>query len=601
MAQTTIISSITRSNTYPESISVTAPSNCGMLSIVLDNWTEQMICELPTINVKAFIDQDTVFCSFDIDLRTVKDYESKNPTDPYTIPVYDIPASCLLSVTPIFDNNALTSHNNVLENGNIEFFETSDSGIVQTETVQNNLYWNTPTSSFNVSITFDNSNIKSGGSGGGTTPSSASDITFNPSGTSLTSTNVQSAINETLQIKQDNIPDLSAIREGALKGSTSLQPSDIDEVPTLNSQNPVSSGGTFNYVNSSVATNTAYFIGTFSSLQELENYVGTVTNNDYAFVTSTDSSGNTLYNRYKYNGTTNTWMFEYALNNSSFTAAQWATIQSGLTSADKTKLNGIEAGANKTVVDSSLSNTSLNPVQNKIITEALNEKQNNLTFDNVPTLNSNNPVTSGGIYTDQQQQNLEIDYAINTGAKNIVNNTADATRTISGVEWTKNSDGSMTARNTSSGVSAVRVVGVQGSSTYASAVPIPRGTYTVSASGFDVTKYRFALGLFKDENTAREVINVYNEPYTFTVTSDTARYDFSCVIALSGEAMSGQTWYPMIRPSVISSPTYEPYAPTNYELYNQLYLLQSTLTPITQTEYDSLVDKTLPMYFVYEE
>lgn len=38
-----------------------------------------------------------------------------------------------------------------------------------------------------------------------------------------------------------------------------------------------------------------------------------------------------------------------------------------MSSADKTKLNNIEEGANKTIVDSSLSSTSINPVQNKII------------------------------------------------------------------------------------------------------------------------------------------------------------------------------------------------------------------------------------------
>lgn len=181
----------------------------------------------------------------------------------------------------------------------------------------------------------------------------------------------------------------------------------------------------------------------------------------------------------------------------------------------------------------------------------------------------------GALQTQNAKQQLETDYSINVGAKNIVNNTADATRTVSGVTWTKNADSSMTANGTSTGVSAVRVVGVQGSSSYASAVPIPRGTYIVSASGFDVTKYRFALGFFADENTAREVTNVYDEPYTFTVTSDTARYDFSCVIALSGEAMSGQTWYPMIRPAVISSGAYVPYAPTNRELYEMILQLQS--------------------------
>ena len=87
-----------------------------------------------------------------------------------------------------------------------------------------------------------------------------------------------------------------------------------------------------NFVNSSIATNTANFIGTFNSVADLESYSGTLTNNDYAFVISTDSSGNTVYNRYKWNGTS--WLFEYALNNSSFTANQWAAINSGITSTD---------------------------------------------------------------------------------------------------------------------------------------------------------------------------------------------------------------------------------------------------------------------------
>lgn len=95
-----------------------------------------------------------------------------------------------------------------------------------------------------------------------------------------------------------------------------------------------------NFVNSSVSTNTAYFIGTFESVEELEAYSGTVTNNDYAFVVGTDSDGNTVYNRYKYTTATTpaSWLFEYALNNSSFTAAQWASIQSGITSADVTQI-----------------------------------------------------------------------------------------------------------------------------------------------------------------------------------------------------------------------------------------------------------------------
>lgn len=83
------------------------------------------------------------------------------------------------------------------------------------------------------------------------------------------------------------------------------------------------------FVNSSIATNTAEFVGTFNSIAELEAYSGKLDNNDYAFVVEIDQHGNTVYNRYKYNGSE--WLFEYALNNSSFTSEQWSAINSGIT------------------------------------------------------------------------------------------------------------------------------------------------------------------------------------------------------------------------------------------------------------------------------
>lgn len=85
-----------------------------------------------------------------------------------------------------------------------------------------------------------------------------------------------------------------------------------------------------NFVNSSIATNTANFLGTYTTLQEIE-AIPNPTNNDYAYWDTTDSAGNTVYKRYKYNGESNEWLYEYDLNNSSFTAEQWATINSGLT------------------------------------------------------------------------------------------------------------------------------------------------------------------------------------------------------------------------------------------------------------------------------
>lgn len=86
-----------------------------------------------------------------------------------------------------------------------------------------------------------------------------------------------------------------------------------------------------NFVNSTVATNTANYIGNFDSVDALNAYSGTLTNNDYAYVVITDSVGNVVYNRYKYNGDEGAWKFEYKLNNTGFTAEQMAAINSGVT------------------------------------------------------------------------------------------------------------------------------------------------------------------------------------------------------------------------------------------------------------------------------
>ena len=98
------------------------------------------------------------------------------------------------------------------------------------------------------------------------------------------------------------------------------------------------------FVNSSIATNTGNFVGTFNTMEELE-AVENPGNNDYGYVVSTDEQGNTVYSRYKYNATTGQWQFEYALNNSSFTAAEWAAIQSGITALLVEKLSGLPTNA----------------------------------------------------------------------------------------------------------------------------------------------------------------------------------------------------------------------------------------------------------------
>lgn len=62
------------------------------------------------------------------------------------------------------------------------------------------------------------------------------------------------------------------------------------------------------------------------------------------------------------------WMYEYGINRQSYV--------NGFVYGHEKKLENIDDGANKTVVDSSLSSSSKNPVQNKVVNSALNGKSN---------------------------------------------------------------------------------------------------------------------------------------------------------------------------------------------------------------------------------
>ena len=116
-----------------------------------------------------------------------------------------------------------------------------------------------------------------------------------------------------------------------LQGKVNTIESEIP--PQASSQNQLADK---NFVNSSIATNTANFLGTYTSMADIE-AIPNPTNNDYVFLQTTDSAGNNVFSRYKYNAEQDEWLYEYELNNSSFTAEQWATINSGLTQSSVTQ------------------------------------------------------------------------------------------------------------------------------------------------------------------------------------------------------------------------------------------------------------------------
>lgn len=169
------------------------------------------------------------------------------------------------------------------------------------------------------------------------------------------------------------------------------------------------------FVNSSISTNTANFLGTYDAVTGLgftqaeadaftdppdastETAVGariaaavasagkTATNNDYVFISVNKSTtlDNDWFWRFKYNGTA--WVYEFTLNNSSFTADQWAAINSGITAGKVADYDAhIASRANPhgvTAAQVGLGSVADHPQ------------------DDAPTQNSDNYVKSGGVFS----------------------------------------------------------------------------------------------------------------------------------------------------------------------------------------------------------
>ena len=212
--------------------------------------------------------------------------------------------------------------------------------------------------------------------------------------------------------KQDTINDLSDIRSGAAKGETAYQkpfggiPSEdmssgvqsslqkaenaapqsttynktevdgmidgIEEkIPSgASSQNKLVDQQT---MNSSIATATATYRGAYNLVSDLSLTVSATEqqiaaalatvmaaatppivpdNNDYCFVQvpTADATPTQIarVDRYKYNGTA--WAFEFSLNNSGFTAEQWAALNSGITSGLVAKLSDLPTNSELTTL-----------------------------------------------------------------------------------------------------------------------------------------------------------------------------------------------------------------------------------------------------------
>ena len=139
-----------------------------------------------------------------------------------------------------------------------------------------------------------------------------------------------------------------------------------------------------------------------------------------------------------------------ALDGKAGTAAATQTANGLMSSADKVKLDGVEDGATKTIVDDAMSDTSTNPVQNKVVMKYIDSRG---TLPPVSTQNDTMliQVVDGAYALRTKESIFPVDDALDTESKNAVENGIIARRfeQLSGVTLpaTSKRDGLMSAAN----------------------------------------------------------------------------------------------------------------------------------------------------------
>jgi hypothetical protein len=140
MASTTLLSSISRSNTYPAVVAVSSTNNKGYLSVDTSGWTEKMGRELPSIKFTIYTklnSTDVKFEPFCITVNTGSIVDGEFVPNKACESIYNIPATFLMSIEPIFDKYCLQAHNEVVENG-----------------ISSDPIWDSETDTFNIDIKF---------------------------------------------------------------------------------------------------------------------------------------------------------------------------------------------------------------------------------------------------------------------------------------------------------------------------------------------------------------------------------------------------------------------------------------------------------------
>ena len=244
------------------------------------------------------------------------------------------------------------------------------------------------------------------------------------------------------------------------------------------------------------------------------------------------------------------------------------------TTEEKNKLSGISEGANKTVIDTTLSSISTNPVQNKVIKTSLDSKANSSDvytktesdsrFLGIEGTAKKAIADSTGANISESFANVKSNIAVNKTTlgyqrKNLLKPISGTTR--AGVTYTVNEDGSVTLTGKST----------TGSSYNYFSIPITLQPGKYKVNGMPETSktntYRVDLRANESGGTA---YGYGAKEFEVEFTETTTAYYMIRIDSSYKNPLDGVIFYPMIRYADITDDTYEPYQPSLQEQINAL-------------------------------
>lgn len=235
--------------------------------------------------------------------------------------------------------------------------------------------------------------------------------------------------------------------------------------------------------------------------------------------------------------------------------------QNSFTDAEKTKLEGIETGANKITVDSSLDSASSNPVQNQAVYTALNSKVDMVTGKQLSTED----------YTTAEKTKL----AGLTVSKNLIPTVINSPLTQDGITLTLNSDYSINANGTATNTTRV----------YTGERTLPAGRYELNGCPYTKNS-NYSVELYRYDTESEQWVLYYDDPASiirngssFIFTAEIETKVRTAICFNQGCTVSNVTFQIMIRDydAYMLDDNYEPYAPSNFELYSLIGNINNVL------------------------